>query len=228
MKKLYVLGLPFICSFIICCTSLDDSYRGYILFENRPLIRAKVLEEGTNNYTFTDKEGYFTLERMYQGLVGSLIIYTNKGNVTDTIELVVRSGFGGRPYFLFLSKNKDSLDIHTKRFYKAQSGNAIFDYQFYSGYILYDKKPIYNAKVTELSIGKQTYTDYEGFFYLKRSDVNLVDKLIIQQEGRHKKDTIELLRKGSDGKPYSLFFRNEKDSIGYQYNLDLYEERKDK
>ena len=228
MKKLYVLGLPFICSFIICCTSLDDSYRGYILFENRPLIRAKVLEEGTNNYTFTDKEGYFTLERSSKNFICNLIIQADGLKINDTIRLAGQSGADSPRYFLFLSKNKDSLDIHRSRFFKAQSGNSKFNYQYSFGYITYKKKPIYNAKVTGLSTGKQTYTDYEGFFYLKRSDVNQVDKLIIQEEGSHKKDTIELLRKGSDGKPYSLFFRNEKDSIGYQYNLDLYEERKNK
>ena len=93
---------------------------------------------------------------------------------------------------------------------------------------MYDKKPIYNAKVIEGGTGIQTYTRHNGFFYLKRSDLNFIDKLIIQEEGSHKKDTIELLRKGSDGKPYSLFFRNEKDSITYKNRLDLYEERKNK
>ena len=98
MKKLYVLGLPFICSFIICCTSLDDSYRGYILFENRPLIRAKVLEEGTNNYTFTNKEGYFKLERSSFNSVNNLIVQLQAENINDTIGIRRGGEAGSRIY----------------------------------------------------------------------------------------------------------------------------------
>ena len=153
MKKLYVLGLACICSLIICCTSLDDSYRGYLLYENKPLVKAKVLEEGTNNYTFTNKEGYFTLERTSKNFLCDLIIQAEGSNVKDTIDLSGQSGADSPLYFLFLSKNNDSLDIHRSRFFKAQSGNSKFNYQYYFGYILYDKKPIYNAKVIEGGTG---------------------------------------------------------------------------
>lgn len=115
--KRYLSYIIFFC--ILGCTHpIEDTYKGYIYMNKEPLKGIKVLEENTNNHTFTNEEGYFALRRENLTLINNLIVEIN--NSKDTIELL-RGGGIKNTYYLCLRKDKDTIDLHHERILKNQT-----------------------------------------------------------------------------------------------------------
>ncbi|MDY3319609.1 hypothetical protein PG637_10020 [Riemerella anatipestifer] len=130
MKK-YSFFIIFLCT-ISCTPLIEDTYRGYIYMNKKPLVKVKVIEQNTNNYTFTNKEGYFVLKRENMNFVNNLIIEADKSK--DTVELL-RGGGIKNAYYCYLNKNVDTIDLHRERVLKNQikyKSNLSYSLQFKS------------------------------------------------------------------------------------------------
>ena len=179
MKFIYVACISFILLNLLCCNSLDKNYSGYLLFKKKPLIRVKVIEKTFGNYTYTDKEGFFTLRRSNLNYVDNLIIQSIGSDINDTIQLLREGGTAGSRYYLFVSRNNDSLDIHRERYFENHTRNSYYDDENYSGYLFYFKKPMVNKKIMEVNTENYTFTDKNGFFCFKRGYLDRVNNLIV-------------------------------------------------
>lgn len=114
----------FLCLLLLgsCSPSIKDEYKGYLFYDQKPLTGARVTEQYTENFTFTDSTGYFKLKRGNAERVNDLIIHTDVSEPADTIELIrVSGGAGGKSRdYLFLQNRKDTIDIKRERYFKQQ------------------------------------------------------------------------------------------------------------
>jgi hypothetical protein len=120
MKNIFVLILVSGFIFLSCNKPfVKNTYSGFIYYENTPLVHAKVLEQNTGNFSYTDNKGYFKLKRTDMENINNLIVYSKKH--IDTIR-VLRGGAGGsNTSYLFLRDKKDTCDLHRERIFELQS-----------------------------------------------------------------------------------------------------------
>ncbi|RVU90480.1 hypothetical protein EH230_05960 [Flavobacterium columnare] len=116
MKNIFFLIALILCS---CSPSIKDNYTGYIYLNKKPLKRAKIIEENTENYTFSDRKGFFILKRQNLHSVNNLIFEIS--DTKDTIELLRGGGAGKNTHYYFLNKNIDTVDLHLERIFKNQT-----------------------------------------------------------------------------------------------------------
>lgn len=76
----------------------------------------------------------------------------------------------------------------------------------YSGYLYEGEFPLKKVKVIERNTKNFTFTNEKGFFKLKRSNLNTVNDLIIENLGH--KDTLNLLRGSGAGSKMKYVFLN--------------------
>lgn len=120
MRKVIVLLV--LSMFIISCGySTSKEYKGYMYYEKKPLTGVKILEEGTDNFTYTDHNGYFLLKRSHENFINDLVIYRH--NTTDTLNLEKgRPSIGAGRYFLFLEPGRktDTVNLHLENRIKSR------------------------------------------------------------------------------------------------------------
>lgn len=99
--------------------SAKNTYSGFVYYENTPLVHAKVLEQNTGNFSYTDNKGYFKLKRTNLKNINNLIVYSQ--NHIDTIRLLRGGAGGSSTSYLFLRDKKDTCDLHRERIFELQS-----------------------------------------------------------------------------------------------------------
>ncbi|MFC6269718.1 hypothetical protein [Frigoriflavimonas asaccharolytica] len=120
--KINIFKLNMVFLFFVGCTpSLKNNYSGYIYYKDKPLKKIKIVESSSNNYTYTNDEGYFYLKRRSTKFVNELII--QHGIEIDTVNLASKSGADSKINFLFLTSKIDTLDLYRERIFKKQSSN---------------------------------------------------------------------------------------------------------
>lgn len=84
-------------------------YRGYVYSNNKPLDSVKISQKHfLNNFTFSDKKGYFQLKSYKK--YDDLIFEKNKFK-SDTVD-IERGGFEMQNrYFLFLRDESDTINL---------------------------------------------------------------------------------------------------------------------
>ncbi|MEZ4859017.1 MAG: carboxypeptidase-like regulatory domain-containing protein [Flavobacteriaceae bacterium] len=103
--------LFFLLVIFLNCTSVNDYYFGRVTDENNnPLENVIVLEEGFENQTKTDENGYFKLNCTPDWL--SSLIFSKQGFKTDTIPTVYIQS-GETINYAFIEK-KDTTIIQLK------------------------------------------------------------------------------------------------------------------
>lgn len=120
MKNIFVfLILPgFI--FLSCSKPIvKNSYSGFIYWGNIPLAHVNVLEQNTDNFSYTDSKGYFKLKRANLERINNLVVYRKKH--IDTLKLLRGGAAGSNNNYLFLSNKKDTCDLNRERIFKLQS-----------------------------------------------------------------------------------------------------------
>lgn len=118
MKKIQLLFVIFY--MVSCSKSVSNTYRGYVYQGNKPTKNLKVLEEDTNNYSYTNKEGFFQLKRKNTQSIKNLIFINSTSNEIDTIRLLRGGGAGSARHYLFLS-NVDTINLEREREFKTHT-----------------------------------------------------------------------------------------------------------
>ena len=105
-----VLAISLLC---FACSNKTNKYKGYVFYNNKPLINVTVIEDGvTENFTKTNEDGYFILERASKKVTRDLV-FKKEGYFTDTLR-ILRGKTGGKIYFLFLREQSDTLFMKRK------------------------------------------------------------------------------------------------------------------
>ncbi|SEI68633.1 hypothetical protein SAMN04488018_10355 [Myroides marinus] len=109
--------------FIISCRhSKSKEYKGYMYYDKIPLSEVKILEEGTDNFTYTNHSGYFILKRSDKNYINDLVIYRH--NSIDTLDVERgRASIGSGSYYLFLEpfRKIDTVDLHWENKIKSKN-----------------------------------------------------------------------------------------------------------
>lgn len=106
-----VLLLTLLLSTVSCKQELCNCYHGYVFDENKePIHNVKVYEEAAkSNSTYTDKEGYFKLDR--DSFIADLV-FKKEGFEIDTIIPYIE--FRGGDKTIFITKKSDTLFMKRK------------------------------------------------------------------------------------------------------------------
>lgn len=96
--------------FNIYSNNIRREYIGYVYSELFPVDSVRVEEEGEENFTYTDKKGYFILNRKGKKSINNLTFY-KKGYKVENINIQRGGGAGSRIYYLFLRDKIDTLQI---------------------------------------------------------------------------------------------------------------------
>ncbi|AEW85599.1 hypothetical protein C3B47_04335 [Flavobacterium columnare] len=91
----------------------NKKYRGFIyLHKNKPLVNAKIIEASTNNFGYTNNDGYFELQRVQMNHINDLIVIYDLVNKQkkDTFKLMYSGGLQKIKY-IFLEKEIDTVFI---------------------------------------------------------------------------------------------------------------------
>ncbi len=106
MKKIIIIILF---TTMGCKEKLSENYRGYVFnLKKEPLHGVKVYADGVPlEFTYTQKNGYFSLDRGSLTFVDDLI-FEKEGYVTDSLE-TVRYIRGHETIYLFLTNRSDTL-----------------------------------------------------------------------------------------------------------------------
>jgi len=171
--KRYLFMLFF---FVIGCKTINEYYQGYIYdCSYKPIEKAKVTENlVVKKITFTDKSGYFKLQRS-KGIIADIII-EKEGYITDTIQTVWTHA-GESLDYTFLTKEKDTVKI----------------FPIISG-IVYDRvnnKPLNNVQVFDMLGNQLTSTNLSGFFKLNKFPISAS---IVLKRDNYKTDSIKLYK----------------------------------
>ncbi len=102
-----------------CSSTISNYYEGYIYYNKEPVNNARILEEGTNNYTYTDSRGYFILKRTNKDIILPIIV--EKNNIKDSIDLRRKRGAGAKIYYLLVTGKNDTIELDRERIFKSQS-----------------------------------------------------------------------------------------------------------
>ncbi|WP_027388595.1 hypothetical protein [Chryseobacterium gregarium] len=120
MKNIFVFLILPVFIFLSCSKPVvKNSYSGFIYWGNIPLAHVKVLEQNTDNFSYTDSKGYFKLKRSNLKNINNLVVYSKKHS--DTLKLLRGVAAGSNNNYLFLSNKKDTCDLNRERIFKLQS-----------------------------------------------------------------------------------------------------------
>ena len=109
--KFLIVAILFIMT--LSCSTSDNSYRGYVYYQDTPLESVLVIEDGvTKVSTQTDKEGFFLLKKHSEEFTRNLI-FKKKGYRIDTV-ITFRGGNSSPLYFLFSKGRSDTLFMSPK------------------------------------------------------------------------------------------------------------------
>lgn len=122
MKKLKLLII--LLFYYSCTSSVEEIYSGYLYDGKKPLQHVKIIEQTTDNFTYTDHKGSFNLKRSNVDKINDLIIKSADKKV-DTIKILRGSGPGSQLRYLFLNKIPDTVDIEKERLFRKQSKSII-------------------------------------------------------------------------------------------------------
>ena len=109
MKNVLLLTLLLLT--VSCKQELCDCYHGYVFDENKkPIHNVKVYKEvAFSNSTYTNKEGYFKLDRKVDFI--SELIFVKEGYISDTISPYTANRRGDKSLFV---DRKDTLFMKRK------------------------------------------------------------------------------------------------------------------
>lgn len=109
MKNVLLIALLLLT--VSCKEELCDCYHGYVFDENKkPIDNVKVYEEAVlSNSTYTNKEGYFKLDR--DSFIANLI-FKKEGFEIDRISTYIE--FRGGDKTIFITKKSDTLFMKRK------------------------------------------------------------------------------------------------------------------